>query len=164
VTSQPAAAPGGTGEALSRLFDVRDRVVLVTGGASGLGLAISTALAGCGATVIVADRDEAALADTALADTALADTGLASTELASTELASTELASTELASTELASTGRAEHTVVDVSDPAAVTGLVDGIIARHGRLDAAFANAGIARGRGPNHAGGDRRVQPRRLA
>jgi len=129
LTSQPARAPGDPREALSRLFDVRDRVVLVTGGASGLGLAISSALAGCGATVVVADRDEEALVDTGLAGPGLAGPGLAGS-------------------------GLAEHAVVDVSDPAAVTALVEGIVARHGRLDAAFANAGIARGRGPDHAEG----------
>jgi NADP-dependent 3-hydroxy acid dehydrogenase YdfG len=54
VTTEP-------GEALARLFDVRDLVVLVTGGASGLGLAIAQVLADCGAVVIVADRDEGQL-------------------------------------------------------------------------------------------------------
>jgi NAD(P)-dependent dehydrogenase (short-subunit alcohol dehydrogenase family) len=46
---------------LLELFDVRDRSVLVTGAASGLGLAFSEALAAAGATVTLADIDEAAL-------------------------------------------------------------------------------------------------------
>jgi gluconate 5-dehydrogenase len=37
-------------------------------------------------------------------------------------------------------------TVCDVTDPAAVTALVDGIVARHGALDIAVNNAGIAWG------------------
>jgi len=38
---------------------------------------------------------------------------------------------------------------LDVTDAAAVRSLVDGIVAEHGRIDIAFANAGIARGRPP---------------
>jgi gluconate 5-dehydrogenase len=37
-------------------------------------------------------------------------------------------------------------TVCDVTDPAAVTALVDGIVARHGRLDIVVNNAGVAWG------------------
>jgi len=39
--------------------------------------------------------------------------------------------------------GRAEAARVDVADPASVADLVDGIVAGHGRLDAAHNNAGI---------------------
>jgi NAD(P)-dependent dehydrogenase (short-subunit alcohol dehydrogenase family) len=38
---------------------------------------------------------------------------------------------------------------LDVSDSAAVHAAVDGIVGQHGRIDIAFANAGIARGRSP---------------
>ncbi len=38
---------------------------------------------------------------------------------------------------------------LDVSDDSAVRSLVNGIVADHGRIDIAFANAGIARGRPP---------------
>ncbi|TNC26865.1 SDR family NAD(P)-dependent oxidoreductase [Amycolatopsis alkalitolerans] len=43
------------------VFDVTGTVVLVTGAGSGLGRSIAETLAGCGATVIAADRDEARL-------------------------------------------------------------------------------------------------------
>jgi NAD(P)-dependent dehydrogenase (short-subunit alcohol dehydrogenase family) len=44
-------------DVLAALFDVRDKVALVTGGASGLGHAFASILADCGAVVYVADRD-----------------------------------------------------------------------------------------------------------
>ena len=43
------------------LFDVRGQVALVTGGASGLGYAFASILADAGASVVVADWDEAGL-------------------------------------------------------------------------------------------------------
>jgi NAD(P)-dependent dehydrogenase (short-subunit alcohol dehydrogenase family) len=125
VTAQPAGGPGPAGEALTRLFDVAGRVVLVTGGASGLGLAIATVLAECGAAVIAADRDAATLA----------------------QAAETLLAARPA--------GRVEQAIVDVSDGPAVDALVRDVAARHGRIDAAFANAGIARGRGPDDPAGE---------
>jgi NAD(P)-dependent dehydrogenase (short-subunit alcohol dehydrogenase family) len=48
--------------ALQELIGVAGRRVLVTGAASGLGLAIARALAACGARVLLADRDAAGLA------------------------------------------------------------------------------------------------------
>ena len=51
----------GVSDALNALFGVRGRVALVTGGASGLGFAFASILAECGATVVVADADDAAL-------------------------------------------------------------------------------------------------------
>jgi NAD(P)-dependent dehydrogenase (short-subunit alcohol dehydrogenase family) len=117
VPAQPAG-PGNPGQVLARIFDVRDRVVLVTGGASGLGLAIATVLANCGARVIIADRDEARLA----------------------------AAAGELPT--------AEPAAVDVADPTGVDALVESVLDRHGRLDVAFANAGIGAGRGPGDATG----------
>jgi NAD(P)-dependent dehydrogenase (short-subunit alcohol dehydrogenase family) len=52
-------------EFLASVFDVRGKVVLVTGGASGLGLAIARVLAECGASVVIADWDETRLAQAA---------------------------------------------------------------------------------------------------
>jgi NADP-dependent 3-hydroxy acid dehydrogenase YdfG len=39
--------------------------------------------------------------------------------------------------------GRAEAVAVDVTDPAAAADLVDGVVARHGRLDIVVNNAGV---------------------
>jgi NAD(P)-dependent dehydrogenase (short-subunit alcohol dehydrogenase family) len=55
---------------------------------------------------------------------------------------------------DLSARGRAEQALVDVSDARAVTDLVEGIVARHGRLDVAFANAGVGGGRSPGHPSG----------
>jgi NAD(P)-dependent dehydrogenase (short-subunit alcohol dehydrogenase family) len=108
-------------ETLASLFNVQDRVALVTGGASGLGLAIAGILADCGARVVVADRDEQRLG------AAVAD---------------------------LSTRGRADAAVVDVSDGGAIAHLAKSIVARYGRLDVAFANAGIGGGRPPGHPSG----------
>jgi NAD(P)-dependent dehydrogenase (short-subunit alcohol dehydrogenase family) len=100
-------------DVLAALFDVRDKVALVTGGASGLGHAFVSILADCGAVVYIADRDAERLAKV---------TG------------------------ELPGSG---GPALDVSDGPAVEAAVDGIVGRHGRIDIAFANAGMARGTPP---------------
>ena len=107
---------------LEDLFDVRGQVALVTGGASGLGYAFSSILADAGATVIVADWDAEGLEKSvaALGESAAAAGG-----------------------------GQVSGGKLDVSDHAAVHAFVDGIVAAHGRIDIAFANAGVARGRPP---------------
>ncbi|WP_067933585.1 SDR family NAD(P)-dependent oxidoreductase [Alicyclobacillus kakegawensis] len=47
--------------AVQRMFDVRDQVVVVTGAASGLGLAMAEIMAECGARVVLTDVNPAAL-------------------------------------------------------------------------------------------------------
>lgn len=89
-----------------------EQVVIVTGGARGLGLAIAERFAGEGATVVVADLDGDELAKAA------------------------------------AGIG-ADDVVCDVTSRSSVQALVDGTVARHGRLDVLVANAGIGGGGGP---------------
>jgi NAD(P)-dependent dehydrogenase (short-subunit alcohol dehydrogenase family) len=115
--------PAGPGAVLTGLFDVRDQVALVTGGASGLGYAFASILADCGAVVVVADWNAERL------------------EKAAASLEETAAAPVRAAR-------------LDVTDAPAVAALADSIIARHGRIDIAFANAGIARGRPPLTAEG----------
>jgi NAD(P)-dependent dehydrogenase (short-subunit alcohol dehydrogenase family) len=55
---------------------------------------------------------------------------------------------------ELSQIGRVETNQVDVADRAAVETLVGDVVARHGRIDAVLANAGIARGAGPGDPSG----------
>jgi NAD(P)-dependent dehydrogenase (short-subunit alcohol dehydrogenase family) len=54
----------------------------------------------------------------------------------------------------LADAGHAEAARLDVADRTAVDTLVDDVVARHGRIDAVFANAGIALGAGPGQPDG----------
>ena len=55
----------------------------------------------------------------------------------------------EKAAAGLSAHGRVATATLDVTDAAAVTSLVDEIVAEYGRIDITFANAGIARGRPP---------------
>jgi NAD(P)-dependent dehydrogenase (short-subunit alcohol dehydrogenase family) len=89
----------------------QSRVVLVTGGASGIGRATAHAFAREGAIVVVADRDAEAGA----------------------------IVAADL----VAGGASAEFVRCDVTAAAEVDALVAGLVARHGRLDAAFNNAGI---------------------
>jgi NAD(P)-dependent dehydrogenase (short-subunit alcohol dehydrogenase family) len=59
------ALEGRALELLGRLFDVRDRRVLVTGAASGLGFAFAETLAECGARVMLTDVDAELLTQSA---------------------------------------------------------------------------------------------------
>jgi NAD(P)-dependent dehydrogenase (short-subunit alcohol dehydrogenase family) len=88
------------------------KVALVTGGASGIGLATAARLAGEGALVVIADVDAAGA----------------------------ERAAAELTAR---GPGAAEAAATDVTDAAAVDELVDGVLARHGRVDVLFNNAGV---------------------
>jgi NAD(P)-dependent dehydrogenase (short-subunit alcohol dehydrogenase family) len=86
-----------------------DQVAIVTGGASGIGRSIATALARAGAKVVIAD------VDVALAETVAAELGAG-----------------------------ARVEALNVTDSVAVQRVVDGTVAREGRLDLMFNNAGIA--------------------
>lgn len=88
-----------------------NKIVLVSGAASGIGRAAARLFATEGATVVGADLDAEGGAETA----ALIESD----------------------------GGKGEFRSVDVTDEAQVAALVDGIVADHGRLDAAFNNAGV---------------------
>jgi NAD(P)-dependent dehydrogenase (short-subunit alcohol dehydrogenase family) len=120
---------------VDELFSVRGQVALVTGGASGLGYAFSSILADAGANLVIADLDPDGLktAVDSLAESAQA-AGRTAGDRNGPPLIS----------------GR----TLDVSDAAAVHALVDDIVAIHGKIDIAFANAGIGRGHSPRVAAG----------
>lgn len=90
---------------------IKDRIALVSGGASGIGLACAVALARAGARVIASDRDP--------------NGGAAVLQAVQ------------------AAGGEAEYVTADVTEADAVRALVEGIVARHGRLDFAVNSAGI---------------------
>jgi NAD(P)-dependent dehydrogenase (short-subunit alcohol dehydrogenase family) len=100
----------------STLFDVAGLGVIVTGGASGLGLGFAEALAENGARVTILDIDPKATADE----------------------------TDRLRSAGLDVRGE----VVDVTDHAGLDAAIDAAAAEYGRLDVAFANAGIDPGPG----------------
>ncbi len=98
------------------LFDVEGYGAVVTGGASGLGLAFAEAMAENGGSVTILDVDATAI-NTEVAR--LVDLGYA-----------------------------VRGEVVDVTDHAALDAAFDAAVAAYGRLDVAFANAGIDSGPG----------------
>jgi NAD(P)-dependent dehydrogenase (short-subunit alcohol dehydrogenase family) len=100
----------------SDLFDVSGFGVIVTGAASGLGLAYAEALASHGARVTLIDLDEAALEQHV---SRLEGEGL-----------------------------DVRGAVADVTDHASLDRAIDGAAEAYGRLDVAFANAGIDPGIG----------------
>jgi NAD(P)-dependent dehydrogenase (short-subunit alcohol dehydrogenase family) len=89
------------------------QVVLVTGGGTGIGRATARAFARDGATVVVAGRTEEPLAETAA-----------------------------LIGSDVADDSRASYVVADITRSDDVARLVETVVARHGRLDVAFNNAG----------------------
>ena len=101
---------------ISDLFNVEGYGVVVTGGASGLGLAFAEALAENGASVTILDVDGTAI---------------------EAEVARLTAAGHDV-----------RGDVVDVTDHARLDAAFDAAVAAHGRLDVAFANAGIDPGPG----------------
>ena len=98
------------------LFNVKGHVALVTGAASGLGLAYAEVMAENGAKIVLTDIDAAGL---------------------------------ERETTRLREAGcDVEQAVLDIADTEAQRAVIDDVAARHGRLDAVFANAGISAGPG----------------
>ena len=96
-------------------WSLNEKVVLITGGARGIGAATAAKLAGRGAVPVLADLDLEALAATAATITP------------------------------------APLTIeLDVTDLSACEAAVERVLDEHGRLDIAWANAGIASG-GPIH-------------
>lgn len=93
------------------------KVVLVTGGSSGIGRTTAIAFAREGATVVVTGRDTERLADTVKEIEAEGSTG--------------------------------SWTVADISSAEDVANLVAETVRRHGRLDIAVNNAGVAGPAGP---------------
>src|SRR3981189_3706667 len=111
----PKSSPRGSMR-IERLFDVRGRTAVVTGGASGIGLGYAEALGANGAGVTLLDLDARRIDE---------------------EVARLRGAGMDAA-------GK----VVDVTDHAALDHVIDEVVAGYGRLDVAFANAGIDSGPG----------------
>ena len=88
-----------------------DKTVMVTGGSTGIGRATACLLCSEGATVVIADINDAEGQQTVDAITTAG--------------------------------GRAEYHHVDVGDHMQVRALLADVVARHGRLDGAFNNAGV---------------------
>jgi NAD(P)-dependent dehydrogenase (short-subunit alcohol dehydrogenase family) len=110
------------------LFDVHGLAVLITGGASGIGLAYAQAMAENGARIMVADINPEALAGTVSALSALG--------------------------------AEAEGATVDVTKRADLDRVVAATVARYGRIDVAFVNAGISGG--PGFLSADKTRNPER--
>lgn len=91
---------------------LHDRVCLVTGASSGIGRGIALLFAAEGATVVCVDRRAGPV----------------------------EGGETTVARV-LAAGGRAQEMLVDLADPASVAGVVDRVLAEHGRLDVLVNNA-----------------------
>lgn len=94
------------------------RSAIITGGASGIGLALGAELATRGAHVVLADCDGA----------------------------QASLAAEELDARSRGGVGSVSAAMLDVRDGAAVAALVGEVAARYGRLDLMFNNAGIVVG------------------
>lgn len=103
-----AAAPNAQALPQRSIFSLQGQLALITGGGTGIGLAIARCMVAAGARVVLTGRREAVLRE------AQADLGAA-----------------------------ASYLVNDVTDLAALDGLVAGLEATHGPLDILVNNAGI---------------------
>jgi NAD(P)-dependent dehydrogenase (short-subunit alcohol dehydrogenase family) len=112
----------------AELFNVRGLGVIVTGAASGIGLACARVLAANGANVALIDRDAERLAD----------------------------AVAEVSALQAAAGARVLGEVADVRDRAALERAFAVAAAAFGRLDVVFANAGVGGGPGFLSADGAR--------
>ena len=107
------------------VFDVKDQVALVTGGASGLGYAFATILAEAGANVVIADWNGEALEKTV---GSLADAAARARADAGREPPTVTRGATGGMVTPPLISGRK----LDVTDATAVHAFVDHIVATHG--------------------------------
>ncbi|NPT53936.1 SDR family NAD(P)-dependent oxidoreductase [Paraburkholderia elongata] len=98
-----------------KMFSLDGQVALVTGASRGLGLAMASALACAGATVVLAARSRASL-DAAAASIRAVSGG---------------------------SGGAIDVEPFDLTDQAAIEAAVQNVLARHGRIDILLNNAGI---------------------
>jgi NAD(P)-dependent dehydrogenase (short-subunit alcohol dehydrogenase family) len=96
------------------MHEFKDKISIVTGGASGIGQAISQTLGAGGAVVVIADVN---LEGAQKVAAAIQQRG-----------------------------GRAEATHLDVTSAEDVQRIIDETVAKHGRLDLIFNNAGVAAG------------------
>jgi NAD(P)-dependent dehydrogenase (short-subunit alcohol dehydrogenase family) len=112
----------------AELFKVQGLSIVVTGAASGIGLAIAKVLVANRANVTLVDRDAERLAEAAAAVAA-------------------------------AGAGEVRSEVADVTDRASLERAFDAAAASFGRIDVAFANAGIGGGPGFLSADGKRSTE-----
>jgi NAD(P)-dependent dehydrogenase (short-subunit alcohol dehydrogenase family) len=109
---------------LARVLDLKDRVVIITGGAGGIGREEALLLGRLGASVVVND------------------VGVRSDDTATDE---TTWRAAEVADEITAAGGSAAHSTADPSDIHGARAVVDLALDRFGRLDAIVNNAGIVR-------------------